>query len=129
MRKLATTIALALTLAGCSGGAAVEPPTPENGLTVRVFNSALVEIEVSALWGGSRIPVRIGTVPRESEADLTMVFRNGQLRMTVESQLGAAALISNPVSITTSDVGSMVRLNVDRQRRELELFEPTRSGN
>ena len=54
MRKLATTYALLLTLAACSGGQSAEPPTPENGLTVRVFNSAMAEIVVSAVWGEGR---------------------------------------------------------------------------
>jgi len=115
-------------MAGC-GGRAMETPTPETGLTVRVFNSALAEVEVSAIWGNSRIPIRIGTVERETEVDLVFPFRSGELRMSVKSLLDPIAGVSNPVSVTTSDRGSVVQFNIDRRRRELELFEPRRDGS
>ncbi len=128
MRQFATALLVIVIMAGC-GGRAMETPTPETGLTVRVFNSALAEVEVSAIWGNSRIPIRIGTVERETEVDLVFPFRSGELRMSVKSLLDPIAGVSNPVSVTTSDRGSVVQFNIDRRRRELELFEPRRDGS
>lgn len=118
MRLTAASLAALLFLAACWGsGSEPPPPSPEEGVTVRVVNRSGEFISVGYTFARTE-PSTLGGVPRMAEGVFTFAYEPGSLEFIIDLPQGQ--LTSNR---TSTRVGDRLVLEVDSRQARVRRDE------